>query len=191
MEIKTLSPADARLAASLAQVVFRGSIEPNSPIPQMHAMFYEYADEDRIAQLVADGQLTVWGAFEEGYLCGMGAMQPEGHITMLYVLAQWTKRGIGTALLQTMQKCAFEERKLTRLTVNAYPIWTVGFFRKFQFKNSKEQSPRGEFVSMAIDLKGIKVYRKRSFPATAMAVSAFVVLGVALLTAICYIVFYL
>lgn len=162
MSIRILSGQEVALAADLAQVVYRNAIEPFFNQPQMNRAFEEYADRNTLMERAEAGQVVVWGAFMGNHLYAMGAMQPEGHITMLYVLQQFQKRGTGRALLDEMKKYAFNTYNHTSVTLNAMPSWTADYFRRREFSEiTAGQNITSPFISMKSKIKSAPDYEAR------------------------------
>lgn len=161
MEIRNLTEREITFASELAKVVYRSSVEPYFTDQQMRQAFYGYVDRDALHARWQDHQLMIWGAFENNNLCAVGGMQPEGHITMLYVLPQFQRRGIGRKLLAAMQKYAFSTCKLAGITVNATPAWTANYFKKSGFRMMRQQSGNGAFASLEKKSSGVMEYETR------------------------------
>lgn len=161
MEIRNLTEREIPFASELAKVVYRSSVEPYFTDQQMRQVFYGYVDKDALHARWQEHQLMLWGAFENNNLCAVGAMQPEGHITMLYVLPQFQRRGIGRKLLAAMQKYAFSTYKLARITVNATPAWTANYFEKLGFRMMRQQPGNGAFASLEKKNSGVMEYETR------------------------------
>lgn len=164
MQIRNLKEQEIPFASELAKVVYRNTIEPYCADQQMRQIFYEYVEKEALLSRYHEGKLMIWGVFDMGNLCAVGAMQPEGHITMLYVLPQYQRHGIGRELVTSMQKYAFSEYKLAKITVNATPAWTADYFRKCGFKMMKQQTGNGTFSSLEMKSNGAIQYKTRSIP---------------------------
>lgn len=133
MEPRILLEEEIPQAADVARGVFDCCLRKTVPQLELVSHFESYANADNLRQLVSEERLTLWGIFMDGQLCAMSGMQSEGHITMLYVLPFYQRHGLGKLLLRTMRKYAGEQYKITRVTVNAMPVWTSAFFEKAGF----------------------------------------------------------
>lgn len=153
MEIRMLGEQEVAQAADLAQVVYRNQIEPYFNQPQMNQYFYEYAKKETLTGRAAAGQVYVWGAFEGANMVGMSAMQPEGHVTLLYVLPQYQKRGMGKAMLLEMKRYAFEVLHLHQLTLSAMPAWTANYFARNGYVKMITGNPMAPYISMVSPIK--------------------------------------
>ena len=153
MEIRILGEQEVAQAADLAQVVYRNQIEPYFNQPQMNQYFYEYAKKETLTGRAAAGQVYVWGAFEGANMVGMSAMQPEGHVTLLYVLPQYQKRGMGKAMLLEMKRYAFEVLHLHQLTLSAMPAWTANYFARNGYVKMITRNPMAPYISMVSPIK--------------------------------------
>lgn len=132
--IRRITEQELAYASELAKVVYRSSIEPNCADERLRKLFEAYVDRDALAKRFREGQLLLWGAFEENRIYGVGGMQPEGHITMLYVLPAFQRRNIGRNLMSMMENYAFSELKLPRVTVSAMPSFAAPYFENGQFR---------------------------------------------------------
>lgn len=148
-----LGEQEVAQAADLAQVVYRNQIEPYFNQPQMNQYFYEYAKKETLTGRAAAGQVYVWGAFEGANMVGMSAMQPEGHVTLLYVLPQYQKRGMGKAMLLEMKRYAFEVLHLHQLTLSAMPAWTANYFARNGYVKMITGNPMAPYISMVSPIK--------------------------------------
>ena len=153
MVIRMLGEQEVAQAADLAQVVYRNQIEPYFNQPQMNQYFYEYAKKETLTGRAAAGQVYVWGAFEGANMVGMSAMQPEGHVTLLYVLPQYQKRGMGKAMLLEMKRYAFEVLHLHQLTLSAMPAWTANYFARNGYVKMITRNPMAPYISMVSPIK--------------------------------------
>ena len=109
--------------------------------------FEQYSHQDYLKHMMEENYLVMWGAYEQGTIVGMSAMQTEGHITMLYVHPMYQRRGIGKKLLEEMRKYAKSAYNLSIVTVNAMPVWTENYFAKRKFSRMNVM-PNNDFVSM-------------------------------------------
>lgn len=148
MEIRILTEQEISKALSLARGVFDFCVGGNVPDPQLVDGFMEYSSENNIRRMQADGSITLWGAFEQGQMAGMSAMQKEGHITMLYVFPVFQRRGIGRQLLKTMRAYGRSAYGHSYVTVNAMPIYTAAYFQKRGFAQIKQAAGGCPYVSM-------------------------------------------
>jgi GNAT superfamily N-acetyltransferase len=128
MEVRVLTETEISPASELAVGVYNYCLR-QSVFPQgLTDAFLQYADAAHLEQMVREGQITCWGVWNGAQLCAMSAMQPEGHITMLYVHPMYQRCGYGKRLLTEMKKYAAAHGNLTRVTVNAMPVWTAEYF---------------------------------------------------------------
>ncbi len=134
MEIRILYPHEIQQASTVAKGVFECCLQQT--IPQIAAVqdFLSYVNAENLANLVSCGRLTLWGVFEDNQLCAMSGMQAEGHISMLYVMPVYQRRGYGRQMIHEMRKYAREKYHHTTITVNAMPAWTVTFFERIGFR---------------------------------------------------------
>ena len=105
-EFKILTTEQLPEAAGLARGVFDYCLRNSINNPKMVQAFEQYSHQDYLKHMMEENYLVMWGAYEQGTIVGMSAMQTEGHITMLYVHPMYQRRGIGKKLLEEMRKYA-------------------------------------------------------------------------------------
>ncbi len=147
MEIKLLTTEQLPEAAGLAHGVFDYCLRNSINNPKMVQAFEQYSHQDYLKHMMEENYLVMWGAYDQGTIVGMSAMQTEGHITMLYVHPMYQRRGIGKKLLEEMRKYAKSVYNLSIVTVNAMPVWTENYFARRKFSRMNVM-PNNDFVSM-------------------------------------------
>ena len=147
MEIKLLTTEQLPEAAGLARGVFDYCLRNSINNPKMVQAFEQYSHQDYLKHMMEENYLVMWGAYDQGTIVGMSAMQTEGHITMLYVHPMYQRRGIGKKLLEEMRKYAKSVYNLSIVTVNAMPVWTENYFARRKFSRMNVM-PNNDFVSM-------------------------------------------
>lgn len=133
MEIKLLTINEMPQALQIARGVFDYCLRKSIPDPENIAGFEAYANEENVRSLMEQGRLLLWAAYEMGHMVAMSGMQSEGHITMLYVLPVYQRRGCGRQLLLAMRKHARSQYGLPVVTVTAMPAWTASYFQRQRF----------------------------------------------------------
>ena len=135
MEIKILQTEEVPKAVQLARGVFEYCLGNTINEAQLIESFYTYVREENIRQLMEEQKLTLWAAYDEqNNMVAVSGMQSEGHITLLYVLPYYQRRGYGKKLLLAMREYARGTLELAQVTVNAMPAWTASYFSKNKFK---------------------------------------------------------
>lgn len=72
-----------------------------------------------------------------GMAIGTGRLLPDGHIGRLAVLAQWRRRGVASALMQTLMQCAQQAgHGVVRLHAQTH---AVPFYRRLGFQVEGEE----------------------------------------------------
>lgn len=165
MEIRNLEEHEIPQALALAQGVYDFCLSGSVPDPQLTRGFKEYSSAERIGSMVSENSITLWGAFEQGQMAGMAAMQKEGHITMLYVLPAFQRRGIGRQLLTTMRSYARSRYGYSYVTVNAMPVFTAAYFQKRKFEQMGQVPMGCPYVSMRAKTIDEVSYEKKEIPA--------------------------
>ena len=108
MKAQILTEDQIPEALSIARGVFDYCLRARITDLEMIHIFLQYTENTNIRNMIAEGTLTMWGIFEQGHMIAMSGMQKEGHITMLYVLPVFQRRGCGRCLLEEMKAYAAE-----------------------------------------------------------------------------------
>ncbi|MBQ8039183.1 MAG: GNAT family N-acetyltransferase [Lachnospiraceae bacterium] len=162
MEVRLLNEQEIKHAAELSRFVFDNCLRPRMEFPQTVAFVEGYLAESNLRAMKAEGKLFLWGAFVNEKLIGVGGMQNDGLITMLYVIPQYFKRKYGTTLLETMRLYAKEDLGLLQVSVNATPAWTSYYFSKQGFRKVNASSNlQVPFVSMYTLSERLQFFRKK------------------------------
>ena len=160
MEIKFLNEQAIPQAVYVARGVFDHQIRGAIMDASLTQAFDEYVNEESLRKLYLEGRLFLWGIYADGQLCAVSGMQREGHITMLYVLPFYRKRKMGISLLKEMKRYAADVLGLDRLTVNALPAWSAGFFQRGGFR---QMDPRQGGMSRFVCMEA-KIAKETTYP---------------------------
>lgn len=188
MEIQMLTVQHVPQVVQLARQNFFECIKPFLEDVSMMQAFYEYVEEGKIAQLMNQKQLYLWGVYEGGQLAGVAGMQAEGHVTLLYVTRAYQRRGFGKALLYKMRQFAGANLHLKRVTVSAMPAWSWTFFQRQGFSlMNNVNTMAAQFVPMEAKCPYELEYEKKPIKesvvlgivGTCLALCAFVAVGAA------------
>lgn len=160
MEIKLLSVNEIQWAVQTAKEVFEYSVGGYVPTGEELQQFHGYVNQDNLSREAAAGRLYIWGAFENGGMCAVSAMQNVGHITMLYVKAAYRNHGLGTWMLNEMRGFAAGILHLYRMTVNVMPAVYAPFFYKRGFARIPGMSPALPYIAVECPLTGGRLGRQ-------------------------------
>ena len=185
MEIKILQTEEVPKAVQLARGVFEYCLRNTINEAQLIESFYTYVKAVKIRKYgseVKAQKLTIWAAYDEqNNMVAVSGMQSEGHITLLYVMPYYQRRGYGKKLLLTMREYAREKLELAQVTVNAMPAWTASYFAKNKFK--AVQNPQSvPYVFMHAKTVESTDYPKKEIPTAAILATSLG--GLAICTAI-------
>lgn len=192
MEIKLLTTDEMPQTVQLARGVFDYCLRKSVQYPDIIASFESYVNEENVRQLMEQGRLALWGAFEQGHLVAMSGMQSEGHITMLYVLPVYQRRGYGKQLLLAMKQYARDRYDLAAVTVTALPAWTAAYFQHRKFTAIEPMQMNGApFVYMqAKSIREVR-YEKKPIPTGALLGTVLGGIGACLFVAVLFMATYL
>lgn len=130
MQIQPLSLSDLPLACALCKEVFLAFDAPDYP-RQGIDFFLSYIAPDHLHSMMRQGQLRLYGAFENNALSGVLALRGFSHISLLFVCADKHRQGIGRLLIGHARQKARQAKK-HQLTVNASP-YAVPFYHAVGF----------------------------------------------------------
>lgn len=148
MEIRLLYGNELQWAVYTANEVFETCVRPYVRSQEEIDQYCRYVQVDYLWQEMSAGRLFLWGAFENGQMCAVSAMQNVGHITMLYVRPYYGRRRVGTQLLNHMCSYAASMLHKDRVTINVTPVSSVSYFYHVGFTLIQGSPMSGCFVSL-------------------------------------------
>ena len=181
MKAELLTENQIPEAIGIAQGVFDYCLRAQITDLEMIHIFLQYTKEEAVRRMVADGELLLWGIFEKGNMIAMSGMQKEGHITMLYVLPVFQRRGCGSCLLGEMKAHAAETYGHAAVTLSAMPAWTAAYFKKRGFVPMQTTQPCS-FVPMQAKTAARVQYEEKELSPAAVLLTG--IGGLVLCTAI-------
>ncbi len=134
MMIHKLPIEDLPVAMQLVWQVF---LEFEAPVytEQGVQSFYEYIQLPFLQPKIENSELKIWGAYTP-QLAGVVALRNDTHISLLFVAKAHHRKGIATALVQTVADACLAEGA-TRITVNSSP-YALPFYRATGFVETDE-----------------------------------------------------
>lgn len=100
--------------------------------------FKEFVKGKDLKKMFLEGQYRAFGAFEKSLLVGILTVRNRSHISLLFVDAEWHRKGVGTALIQRLFQFERDEMGVCEVTVNAAP-YAIEFYRKMGFSELEEE----------------------------------------------------
>lgn len=192
MEIRILREEELANASGLSRYVFDICLRNRMEFTQTIPFVENYITEANLKNMCRDNKLIVWGAFELGQLVGVGGMQTDGMITLLYVLPQYAGKNCGSKLLYAMREYAKNILQLNRVLVNATPAWTSGYFQRQGFSlMNPNANLRVPFVSMQALSEKMMFQKKERITGKTIAWAIISCVGFATIVSILFMVFYL
>lgn len=117
--------------------------------------FLEFISDERLKKMWALGEYPMYAAFEQdtGNMVGVVSYRGENLLSLLFVASQHHKRGIGRALVMTVEEEIWAKGKKKELLVRSSP-YAVDFYHKLGFVDTdKEQKKEGiRYTPMCLDL---------------------------------------
>lgn len=106
MEVRLLNANEIGWAVSTAVEVYTVCVLPYAQTPEEIEQFQEYVNEDHLWVELCKKKLYLWGAFEQGQMCGVSAMEHNGRVTMLYVKPAYRLGNCELELMRAMRAYA-------------------------------------------------------------------------------------
>lgn len=103
MYVRVLGQHEILPALHLAWEVYAQDILPKRTKEQIEE-FQQFIKYENIMPKIQSRELRFFGAFEGDILCGAGAIDYQGHISLLYVKKEMQEQGIEQMLVQEMQR---------------------------------------------------------------------------------------
>ncbi len=162
MIIKRLENEEILEGLHLVWDVFAADIAPTYSREGVEE-FQKFIKYENFMPKVQNGQLIVFGAMEGQELCGVGAVQTDGHIALLFVGKNWQRRGIGRLLFVALQQFCIVAFGITKMTVHAAPQ-AEGFYRRLGFHEVAPEQVKNQvrYVPMerAMSAEEIRLQKK-------------------------------
>lgn len=171
MKIRRLQTEEMTQVVELSEYVFNTWLAQRIPQEEVRDFFHSYMNAEELSRQVENGELFVWGQFSPGrkssqpVLTGVCAMTSQGLITMLYIHPYCQNDKLGQQFLMTMRSFASAELQLNHVYVNAVPIDTAGYFRRFGFYEAgRGQQGNMPYIALAANTVYAKQYEHKEIP---------------------------
>lgn len=148
MEIRLLYGNELQQAVFAAHEVFEAGVRPFIRTQQEADWFYQYVRPEQLWQEMNGRSLFLWGAFENGFLCAVGAIRNSGQITMLYVRPHYVRRRIGLQLVNAMSAYAANVLGRERVTINVTPVSAASYFYHIGFTMIQGSMPGETYIPL-------------------------------------------
>ena len=107
MYVRILGHHEILNALHLAWEVYAQDILPKRTHEQIEE-FQRFIKYENIMPKIQSGELKFFGAFDEDRLCGAGAIDRQGYISLLYVKKEMQEEGIDQMLVQAMNEALYQ-----------------------------------------------------------------------------------
>lgn len=104
MEVRMLQSHETMWAVQLMQDIYNQCIRPTVNSEEEVAKFFRYVNPENFQNEMNQGRLTLWGAFDRGCMCGVSALQSDGHVSVLYVRPEYRSLKVDAALSKRMKR---------------------------------------------------------------------------------------
>ncbi len=108
--------------------------------------FKDFLTDGVIYRMFLDGNYPMFVAVSGGKIVGVVSVRNRNRISLLFVDAAYHRHGIGSALVERMNKYLKEEKKELYVTVMAAP-YAVGFYRTIGFH---AYTPEEQFAGIRV-----------------------------------------
>ena len=137
-EIRRLGTNEVEEAVRLVMEVFAQYVAPHMDQEGIDE-FMSFIDPEYLCMKMGEGEIRLWGAFEDGELAGVLGTRGLNHICLLFVKREFQRRGIGASLLK---KAALDMMVLDPaagdMTVNA-GSGAIPFYKAMGFEETGEE----------------------------------------------------
>ncbi|MFP7474239.1 GNAT family N-acetyltransferase [Niallia taxi] len=149
MEIRKLEINEIKTALSLILEVFEKFEAPNYS-QEGRKRFYQVIDSDKILLQATKGELCFWGSFHGGELTGVITTKGISHIFLLFVRAEYHRRGIAKALLRVVIDKYKSNWATGEITVNS-SIYAKDIYLQLGFELTGNEENHGglRFIPMS------------------------------------------
>ncbi len=111
--------------------------------PEGVKSFEDFITDNTLHRMFIMGAYQMFVALDGRRMAGMISVRSNSHISLLFVDAEYHRKGIGRALMNQLCGYLKNELGIKRVTVNASP-YGVGFYHKLGFRDLKpEQRSEG------------------------------------------------
>ena len=148
MEIRLLYGNELQQAVFAAHEVFEAGVRPYIRTQQEADYFYQYVRTENLWQEMSRKSLFLWGAFENAFLCAVGAIRDSGQITMLYVRPHYVRRHIGLQLVNAMSTYVANVSGQERVTINVTPVSAASYFYHIGFTLIQGSAPAATYIPL-------------------------------------------
>lgn len=192
MIIRILKEEEMVHASGLSRYVFDTTLRNRMEFTQSIPFIEKYISESNLQCMTNESKLIVWGAFEGEQLVGVGGLQTDGMITLLYVLPQYANRACGKNLLEVMTGYAKDVLGLSKLVVNATPAWTCVYFKKQGFVPMNTNTPVGiPYMPMQMSIGQTVIQKKEKITGKTILLAILSCIGFATITGVLFMLSYL
>lgn len=131
--IRRLAAEDLDTAMALVRDVFMQFEAPGYSRRGI-AEFMDFISPVFMRSMMDSGEILLWGCYLDGHIAGVAALRPPGHVSLLFVGADYHRRGIARQLTDCMVQSA-AEAGCSRITVHAAP-YALRAYRRMGFVES-------------------------------------------------------
>lgn len=140
--IRILEQSDLEEALRLVWKVFE-EFEAPFYSEEGNQEFKNFIELSSILEKYRNGNMKLWGCFDENLMIGVIATRAQKHICLLFVKKEYHQQGIARNLFLTALKDCQMNTKTKWITVNSSP-YAIGFYCKIGFtKICEEQKLNG------------------------------------------------
>jgi GNAT superfamily N-acetyltransferase len=133
MQIEKLDKISINDALELVWNVFR-EFEACEYSEQGVATFKEFISYNSMIKRINNDEIVFWGCFIEKKLVGVIALIRKNHISLLFVLKEYHRRGIAKKLFNVLADSCRMAEEVNTITVNSSP-YAVEVYHHLGFKD--------------------------------------------------------
>lgn len=143
-QIRKAQPDDWENAMELAFRTFL-KYEAMEYGPEGIRNFAEFVTDESLKKMFLQGNYLLFVAVEGEKIIGLISLRSGNHISLLFVDAQYHRRGVGTALVKYLQAYMLFHTKQEKLTVNAAP-YGIPFYHRIGFCDTGAETQKDGII---------------------------------------------
>ena len=107
--------------------------------------FAEFVTDESLKKMFLLGEYLLFVAVENQKIIGLISLRSGNHISLLFVDEEYHRKGVGSALIKSLQEYLLQNTKYNRITVFAAP-YGVPFYHKIGFRDIGEETKKDGII---------------------------------------------
>ena len=107
--------------------------------------FAEFITDEALKKMFLIGEYLLLVALDGEKIVGLISLRSGNHISLLFVDEEYHRRGIGSALVQSLQEYLLKNTRYEKMTVFASP-YGVPFYHRIGFRDTGKETKRDGII---------------------------------------------